>query len=139
MASHGQRSMKHGSTCRMAQSLFDITSLISRRDGRQSFPGKPPNVKPILDNISWIMKQFFPREGAPCRRYTGLKVSNPSLDLTKVVHQSFSSTARNFRFTDVLDVALINGSRSVSLLDIAAPVEKQIQDIQFMGTDTSGH
>ncbi|KIK01343.1 hypothetical protein K443DRAFT_98803 [Laccaria amethystina LaAM-08-1] len=30
-------------------------------------------------------------------------------------------------FTDVLDVALINGSRSVSLLDIAAPVEKQIK------------
>ena len=67
------------------------------------------------------------------------KVLIPSLDLTKIVHLSVSSTARNFRFTDVLDVALINGSRSVSLLDIAAPVEKQIQDIQFMGADTSGH
>ena len=67
------------------------------------------------------------------------RVLIPSLDLTKVVHQSFSSTPRNFRFTDVLDVALINGSRSVSLLDIAAPVEEQIQDIQFTGADTSGH
>ena len=42
-----------------------------------------------------------------------------------VVHQSFSSTAQNFRFTDVLDVALIIGSRSESLLDIAAFAKKQ--------------
>ena len=64
------------------------------------------------------------------------KVLISSSDLTKNwecraqehgLHHSVSSTARNFRFTDVLDVALISGARSVSFLDIAAPVEKQIK------------
>ena len=75
------------------------------------------------------------------------KVLIPSSDLTESLgmscmiawHHSFNTTARNFRFTDVLDVALIIGSRSVSLLDIAAPVKKQNQDVQFMGADASGH
>ena len=75
------------------------------------------------------------------------KVLIPSSDLTESLgmscmiawHHSLNSTARNFRFTDVLDVVLIIGSRSASLLDIAAPVEKQIKNVQFMGAETSGH